>query len=133
MSPKIILAGLVIVSAVAFGVTSFVETSVEYADFASAISTQKKVQVKGVWQQDDPSSYDAQRSQFHFVMADESGREMKVFYDGARPNNFELADAIVVKGRYEHGSFHATEILTKCPSKYEETGPSAQNMLQEKR
>ena len=39
--------------------------------------------------------------------------------DGAKPNNFELANAIVIKGRVEGSSFHASEILTKCPSKYE--------------
>jgi cytochrome c-type biogenesis protein CcmE len=44
---------------------------------------------------------------------------VKVIYDGAKPNNFELANAVVVKGRYQEGYFHASDILTKCPSKYE--------------
>jgi cytochrome c-type biogenesis protein CcmE len=47
-----------------------------------------------------------------------------VVLDGAAPNNFELATSVVAKGRYvaEGDYFHATEVLTKCPSKYEATG-----------
>jgi cytochrome c-type biogenesis protein CcmE len=26
---------------------------------------------------------------------------------------------VVAKGRYQDGVFHASEVLTKCPSKYE--------------
>ena len=51
---------------------------------------------------------------------DESGKECKVVLDGAAPNNFELATSVVAKGRFtDEGYFHATEVLTKCPSKYE--------------
>ena len=44
---------------------------------------------------------------------------MKVVFDGTIPNNFETATSVVVTGRYEDGYFHAKEILTKCPSKYQ--------------
>jgi cytochrome c-type biogenesis protein CcmE len=54
-------------------------------------------------------------------MKDDNNDQMKVVLDGAKPNNFEIANAIVVKGRYEDGVFHASECLTKCPSKYEGT------------
>jgi cytochrome c-type biogenesis protein CcmE len=30
-----------------------------------------------------------------------------------------MAESVVVKGRYENGVFTSSEILTKCPSKYE--------------
>ena len=55
-------------------------------------------------------------------MVDENNNEMKVVLDGARPNNFDVADAIVAKGKIENGYFHAKEVLTKCPSKYEGQG-----------
>jgi cytochrome c-type biogenesis protein CcmE len=32
---------------------------------------------------------------------------------------FDIAACIGVKGKYSGDYFHATEILTKCPSKYE--------------
>ena len=55
-------------------------------------------------------------------MKDESNVEMKVILDGAEPNNFKMAESVVAKGKIKDGSFHATEVLTKCPSKYEGDG-----------
>ena len=51
---------------------------------------------------------------------DDNGNEMKVIYEGTIPNNFESAQSVVVTGKYKEGYFHAKDILTKCPSKYEE-------------
>lgn len=119
MNLKIIIGGIIIVAAVVFGALSFVESNVEYMGFNQAMSSKKKVQVKGVWLKDKESSFDASSRQFSFYLKDDSGVEQKVVFSGARPNNFEIADAIVVKGKYENGAFHATDMLTKCPSKYE--------------
>lgn len=116
---KIVVACVVIIIALTFGIMSFVESNVEYTDIQTAISTSRKVQVKGSWVRDQKTEFDVERGQFSFVIKDDSGEEVRVVYDGARPNNFELAEAIVVKGRYADGYFHASDILTKCPSKYE--------------
>jgi cytochrome c-type biogenesis protein CcmE len=119
MKLKIIIAAVVVVAALIFGAMSFVETNVEYTDFQSAMNSRKKVQVKGEWVREKVSAFNAGTSQFSFFMKDDNGRELKVIYDGAKPNNFELANAVVVKGKYQDGVFHASDILTKCPSKYE--------------
>ncbi len=129
MNVKIIIGGGIILAGLVFGALSFVQTSVEYADFQGAISSHKRVQVKGEWQQDKETRYDNEKGQFVFFMKDDRGSEMKVIFDGAKPNNFELANAIVVKGRAEKGCFHASEILTKCPSKYESASqPGGKNL-----
>lgn len=119
MKIKIIVASIVIVAAIIFGAVSFVETNVEYTNFKAATATQRKVQVKGEWMKERETMFDPGKTQFVFFLKDENGQIEKVMLDGAKPNNFELATAVVVKGRYEEGCFHATEILTKCPSKYE--------------
>ena len=119
MKIKIIIASIVIIGALVFGAISFVQTNVEYTDFQTAASSHKKVQVKGEWIKDKESSYDPSRNEFVFYMKDDNSEEVKVVFSGARPNNFELANAIVVKGRFQDGQFHASDILTKCPSKYE--------------
>ncbi len=119
MKIKIIIASIVIVIALVFGAISFVETNVEYTDFRSAITSHKKVQVKGKLVIEKESYFDYTKAQFVFYLKDDKGQEEKVIFDGAKPNNFELAEAVVVKGRYQDGYFHATDILTKCPSKYE--------------
>jgi cytochrome c-type biogenesis protein CcmE len=129
MKMKIIIASVLIVAAIIFGAVSFVETNVEYADFHAAVSTHKKVQVKGEWVKEKASAFDASKSQFVFYMKDDNGQEEKVIFDGAKPNNFELANAVVVKGRYQEGCFHASEILTKCPSKYEADAETVKKSL----
>ena len=119
MNVKIIVAAVVIVAFIVFGAVSFMDSNVEYTDFAKAEKTSKKVQVKGAWVKEKETQFDAKAGQFIFYMIDDNNREANVVLDGAKPNNFELATSVVVKGRYKDGCFHANELLTKCPSKYE--------------
>lgn len=119
MNVKIIIAALVIIGAVIFGSMSFMESNVEYGSFQTAMASHKKIQVKGEWVREKESSFNPASGKFTFYMKDDNNQEMMVIFDGAKPNNFEIANAIVAKGRCEEGVFHASEILTKCPSKYE--------------
>jgi cytochrome c-type biogenesis protein CcmE len=129
MNVKIIIAVVVIVGALIFGAMSFVESNVEYTDFARAEAVAKKVQVKGTWVREKDASFDAARSQYSFIMRDDNQKEVKVVLEGAKPNNFDIATSIVAKGRYHDGAFHATEILTKCPSKYNGDSTSVKKTL----
>lgn len=122
MKPKIIIGSIIIVVFVIFGAYSFLESSVEYMDFEQAKASTKKVQVKGFWLREKESYYSPSTNQFSFYMVDEKNAVMKVVLEGAKPNNFEIATSIVVKGRSKDDYFHATGVLTKCPSKYEGTG-----------
>jgi len=124
MKPKVLIAGVIVVVFIIFGSVSFLESNVEYTDVSGAISSHKKVQLKGQWNKEKPSAFDARTTQFSFYLVDEQGRECKVVLDGAAPNNFEMATSVVAKGRFnaDEGYFHATEVLTKCPSKYEAQG-----------
>lgn len=119
MKVKIIVASVVVAAFLVFGAVSFLDSNVEYTDFAKAEKTSKKVQVKGSWVKEKETQFDAKNGQFVFYMRDDNQREAKVVLDGAEPNNFELATSIVAKGRFKDGYFHANELLTKCPSKYE--------------
>ncbi len=119
MKFKLVVGGLIVALGLILGVVNFFEANVEYGDFALAKKTQKKIQVKGEWVKDRGSSFDAEKIQYTFFLKDDSGEILKVVLDGAKPNNFELATSVVVKGKYIDNYFHATEVLTKCPSKYE--------------
>ncbi len=121
MKPKVIVGAVIVIAFIIFGSYSFLESNVEYTDVAGAMKTHKKVQLKGEWIKERESAFDAKSSTFTFYLKDENGKECKVVLDGAAPNNFELATSVVAKGRFvpEQGYFHATEVLTKCPSKYE--------------
>ncbi len=122
MNAKIIISFLIIAVFLIVGFYSFVESKVEYASFQNAIQSQKTCQVKGSWVKEKETRFDATTNQFIFYMKDENNAEMKVILDGARPNNFEMAENLVAKGKIKDGYFHAKEVLTKCPSKYEGEG-----------
>jgi cytochrome c-type biogenesis protein CcmE len=124
MRLKVAIGGIIVLSGIILGTINFLDSNVEYGDFAYARRIQKKIQVKGQWIRDLESSFDTDKMQFTFYLKDDSGVILKVILQGAKPNNFELASSIVVTGKIEGDTFRATEVLTKCPSKYEgKTGP----------
>jgi len=55
---------------------------------------------------------------FSFYMFDNVGGESKVIYFGPRPQDFEKLDQIVLVGRHSEEAFVASQLLLKCPSKY---------------
>ncbi len=103
MNLKVVVAGIIIVGALIFGASTFIESNIEYMDFSKAQSVNKKVQVKGKWVKEKDSQFDAQKSQFTFYMVDDNQQEVKVILDGAKPNNFEMATEVVAKGRFKDG------------------------------
>lgn len=95
----------------------FVDSGVEYSTFNQAIETGKKVQVIGKVINTFDKKYE--NGQLEFFMVDDSNSVVKVKYRGAIPQSFDVADRIVVKGVMREDYFESSEILTKCPSKYE--------------
>lgn len=91
-----------------------------YEDFESAQDMEgKEVKVVGELSKDKEMVYDPENpNYFSFYMTDENGVEMKVVYKDSKPTDFERSEQIVVTGAYEDGVFYASDILTKCPSKY---------------
>jgi cytochrome c-type biogenesis protein CcmE len=129
MKGKALVGGIVVVIGLVLGAMNFFEANVEYMDFAAAEKSGKKAQVKGEWIRELESGFDHAKAQFHFYMKDDRDRIAEVVLDGAMPNNFEIATSIVAKGRFEGGRFHASEVLTKCPSKYEGTAETVKKTL----
>jgi cytochrome c-type biogenesis protein CcmE len=64
--------------------------------------------------------YDAQKDANHFAfyMKDEKGTLNKVVYNGTKPQDFERSEKLVLIGEMKSGTFYASKILMKCPSKY---------------
>jgi cytochrome c-type biogenesis protein CcmE len=53
------------------------------------------------------------------------GQEIEVYYAGVVPDTFKDGAEVVVKGELDGSAFHSTEVMAKCPSKYQATaGPS---------
>ena len=129
MNKKLIIGGLIILVFVIVGFFSFMDSKIEYSDFNAASLNHKTCQVKGSWSKEKETKFDAATNQFIFYMKDEKGIEMKVVLDGARPNNFEMAENVVAKGKVTDGYFHAKEVLTKCPSKYDAKGEDVRKSM----
>lgn len=122
MKLRYIVGLIVIVAFAVLAILSSGDSKIDYADFSSAKNLDKTVQVIGQWVKTKPADFDPELNTFTFHMHDKEGNETKVVHNGAKPNNFDIADEVVVKGKFVNGVFESSEILTKCPSKYESDG-----------
>ena len=121
MKNKYIFGGFIIVIFLGLMIYLFTQSNIQYQDdFTQVMNTEKTVKATGSWVKEKNYHIDKENKTFSFYMVDVNGNEMKVVYDGTIPNNFESAVSVVVTGKYVDGYFHAKDILTKCPSKYEE-------------
>jgi cytochrome c-type biogenesis protein CcmE len=124
-STRVIIAALVVVAAIGFLIyTGFQSTSVYYltvselkARGASPVGLSfGDVRVAGIVQ-DGSVQRSASDSTVHFVVSDEGGT-LPVVYKGMVPDIFGPGIQVVVEGRYADGTFQATSLLAKCPSKF---------------
>jgi len=121
MKNKYIFGGIIIAVFLVLMGYLFTQSNIEYVDdFNKVMSSEKTVKATGSWVKEKSYKIDNQNKTFSFIMTDDKGQQMKVICEGTIPNNFESATSVVVTGKYENGYFRAKDILTKCPSKYEE-------------
>ncbi len=122
MKNKYMFGGIIIIVFMGIMGYLFTQTNISYEEnFSKVISSNKTMKATGSWVKEKSYHLDNEKKTFTFYMKDYLGNEMKVIYNGTIPNNFESSTSVVVTGKYKDGSFHANDILTKCPSKYEET------------
>ncbi len=121
MKNKYIFGGIIVSVFLVLMIYLFSQSNIKYEnDFANVMNKDKTVKATGSWVKEKNYDYNKQDRTFSFYMVDTKGNEMKVVYDGSIPNNFETAKSVVVTGKYQNGYFHAKDILTKCPSKYQD-------------
>jgi cytochrome c-type biogenesis protein CcmE len=129
MKNKYIFGGAIIVIFLGIMGYLFTQSNIKYeSDFSVVKSTDKTVKATGSWVKEKNYEMNRDLNTFSFFMKDEKGNEMKVICEGVMPNNFESATSVVVTGSYQNGYFHAKDILTKCPSKYEEQNVKSSSM-----
>ncbi|HHM24463.1 MAG TPA: cytochrome c maturation protein CcmE [Bacteroidetes bacterium] len=121
MKKKYIIGLAIIVVFVVFAMANLHKSLTPYVSLEEAKRTQETVQVKG--ERVAGSEYfDTERNVFVFKLVDDRGEECEVIYRGVKPANFEQADQVVAIGRFVNGKFEASQILVKCPSKYQAEG-----------
>jgi len=115
-----IIAIVVIAVALAI-IVSTISNSSTYAPFKTAIDhTGSTFHIVGKVNKNKAFIYNPEvdANLFGFYLVDNEGVEKKVIYSGAKPQDFEKAEQIVVVGKMEGGEFQANQVLMKCPSKY---------------
>lgn len=91
-----------------------------YSTFQKATEAERKVKVAVELALEEEIYYEPMEDPnlFSFFAVDENGDKMKVLYAGAKPQDFERSESIVLTGKVNGEVFEASDMLLKCPSKY---------------
>lgn len=120
---KIHIALLVMVAGAIALLLTFLKTTSTYDTVDTAMSKPGKyVHLMARLDKTQPIEYDAVKNPNYlsFTAVDTLGKSVKVVYHNAKPDNLEISEKLVLKGKYQDGQFDCKEIQTKCPSKYKE-------------
>jgi len=117
MKPKLIFGVLSIVLFTSLLMYNFGNSISTYVNFEQA-ADRSSSHVVGTWYSDKEYGFSRETMQFSFHMKDEDGNVRRVVYPRPKPNNFEQATQLVVIGELRNNTFHANDMLMKCPSKY---------------
>lgn len=130
---KIHIVLLVFIAAAIAVLISFLQATTTYDTVDTAMSKPGKyVHLMARWDQSQPMEYDAIKdpNYLSFVAVDTLGKKVKVIYHQPKPENFEISERLVLKGKYTDGYFECKSIQTKCPSKYKDDMKATDKSLQ---
>lgn len=137
MKKSSILGIIVIALAIAMIIVIYADSST-YSTFTEAQQHDTELYVVGVLNKEKELYYEptVDANHFSFYMYDNDSTECKVVFRGSKPQDIERSEQIVLTGRMVGNEFHASKILMKCPSKYNEdqvefieaAGTSAMNL-----
>jgi cytochrome c-type biogenesis protein CcmE len=123
---KIHILGIIIIAVAIGAILTTLNSTSTYANFAEASqSPDNEFHVVGKLNKEKETVYDpkANANMFTFYMIDNAGSEKKVVLHKNKPQDFERSEQIVLIGEMEGDEFHASDILMKCPSKYNDGKP----------
>jgi cytochrome c-type biogenesis protein CcmE len=113
---------IIVIVAVAIGIIfSTLTDAGTYDVFNTAFKNPgNEYHIVGKFNQEKESNYNPSKDPnlFSFYMADSTGTEKCVLLHKEKPADFEHAERVVVIGKAKGDTFHARDILMKCPSKY---------------
>jgi cytochrome c-type biogenesis protein CcmE len=124
---RFIFVGAIVLIAIAFvayiGFSKFATYDITVSQFVAQSDSYTGKQVRVVGEVVPGSvNQDSQNFTLSFTMA-EGNTSLPVVYQGVVPDTFKEGTDIVVEGKSDQqGVFHASQLITKCPSKYEPSG-----------
>ncbi len=119
------IVALVVVAVLTGIIITTFSGSSTYSNFGEANSNQgREFHIIGTLSRNKPIEYNPQidHNLFSFFMTDPLGHECRVIYKGAKPQDFEKSDQVVIIGKMMGDAFEASSLLLKCPSKYNDKG-----------
>jgi len=119
MKKSSVIAIIIIALAIAMIIVMYTDSST-YSTFSEAKEKQSELYVVGVLNKEKELHYNptVDANHFAFYMYDNDSTECKVVFRGAKPQDIERSEQIVLTGKMIGEEFHASKILMKCPSKY---------------
>jgi cytochrome c-type biogenesis protein CcmE len=120
MKKSHIIGAIVVLGAMALAMFSFKSTLTAYVSVGEAMESTRPVQVAGMVVK-GTKRYDLKNNALIFTLREDGGDRMNVEYAGPKPANFDDVSKVVSIGKYNKNRqvFEATELLVKCPTKYE--------------
>jgi cytochrome c-type biogenesis protein CcmE len=124
MKKKFLIGGVIILIAVIYLLYLSFGSSVSYyvtvSEFFDRSEELNDTNVRVAGKIADASiEWNAADLELMFII-NEGGKSMPVIYHGAQPSGFKEGSNILVEGKYSSsGVFQASQLILKCPSKYE--------------
>lgn len=121
MKKSSVIGIIIIALAIAMIIVMYTDSST-YSTFTEAKEKQTELYIVGVLNKEKVLHYEptVDANHFSFYMYDNDSTESKVVFNGAKPQDIERSEQIVLTGKMVGDEFHASKILMKCPSKYNE-------------
>ncbi|TNE82065.1 MAG: cytochrome c maturation protein CcmE [Bacteroidetes bacterium] len=122
MKPRFIIMIVLIGVAIA-AIVSMYGSSSEYVTFETASANpDREFHVIGELVKDSAMQYDPIKDPNHlvFYLKDSVNAVARIVFHSPKPADLERSEKIVIVGKMNEGSFKASSILLKCPSKYNE-------------
>ena len=99
--------GLVVIAIAIAVIISVYSNSSTYGSFKDASNTNSELHIVGHLNKNKQLLYDATKdaNYFSFYMKDNKGEECKVVFTGAKPQDFERSEQIVLTGQMQGNEF----------------------------
>ena len=116
---------LIAIAVIAVAIATLVSASSDvttYANFNQAAESGDKVKLVGQLVKETPVEYNPEKDPNYlaFQLRDDAGAVRKVVLRSAKPQDFERSEQIVLTGAMNGDVFEASDMLLKCPSKYQD-------------
>lgn len=115
------IIGIVIIAVAIATIIGSITDSSTYASFKEAFRNKgTSYHVVGTLDRDKEVVYNPEENPelVKFHLEDRKGNTRKVHLHMAKPRDFERSENIVLIGEAREDAFHASDMLMKCPSKY---------------